>query len=159
MIRLAAGDEAAVLRDVEVASGELFRTVPGLEAIADDEPMWLDSWPSYVDRTWVHEVDGAVVGFVMCEPLGGALHIEQLSVHPAFGRRGVGAALVRHVVAVAGARPVTLTTFRHVPWNMPFYERLGFVEATAPSVELRARFDEEAAAGLDPVTRVMMIRP
>ena len=158
MIRLAVGEDASVLRDVELASGQLFRDV-GMAEIADDEPMWLDAWPSYVERTWVYEVDGAVVGFVMCEELGDALHIEQLSVDPAHGRRGIGAALVRHAIGVAGRRPVTLTTFRDVPWNMPFYERLGFVEAVEPSPALRARFHEEAAAGLDPVTRVMMTRP
>ena len=158
MIRPAVGEDAAVLRAVEVASGQLFRDV-GMAEIADDEPMWVDAWPSYVDRTWVYEVDGVAVGFVMCEELGDALHIEQLSVHPAHGRRGIGAALVRHAIRVAAGRPVTLTTFRHVPWTMPFYARLGFVEAADPSPALRARYDEEAAAGLDPVTRVMMIRP
>jgi ribosomal protein S18 acetylase RimI-like enzyme len=158
VIRRAVGEDAAVLRDVEVASGQLFRDV-GMAEIADDEPMWLDSWPSYVERTWVYEVDGAAVGFVMCEELGDALHIEQLSVDPAHGRRGIGAALVRHAITVAARRPVTLTTFRHVPWNMPFYERLGFVEAVDPSPALLTRFDEEAALGLDPTTRVMMIRP
>ena len=158
MIRPAVGEDASVLRDVEVASGQLFRDV-GMAEIADDEPMWLDAWSRYVASTWVYEVDGVVAGFVMCEALGDALHVEQLSVSPAFGRRGIGSALVRHVFALAGDRPVTLTTFRHVPWNMPFYERLGFVECVDPSPALLARFEEEAAAGLDPVTRVMMIRP
>lgn len=157
MIRAAVGDDASALRAVEVASGELFRSV-GMDDVADDEPMWLDDWERYVDATWVYEIDGAVVGFAMCEPLGDALHLEQLSVDPAHGRRGIGAELVAHVCAVAGDRPVTLTTFRHVAWNMPFYERLGFVEVVDPSPALRARFVEEAAAGLDPATRVMMRR-
>ena len=130
-----------------------------MDEIADGEPMWLDDWPRYVERTWVCEVDGVVAGFVMCEELGDAVHIEQLSVDPAFGRRGIGAALVAHACAAARGRPVTLTTFRTVPWNRPYYERLGFREVTDPSVELRARFEVEAAAGLDPLTRVMMTRP
>ena len=31
-------------------------------------------------------------------------------------------------IAMAEARPtLTLTTFRDVPWNAPYYERMGFV--------------------------------
>ena len=159
MIRPAAEEDRDLLRDVELASGQLFREV-GMAAIADDEPMWLDEWSRYRPLTFVWEEDGVVAGFVMCEPLGDALHIEQLSVDPAFGRRGIGAALVRYACdVVAEGRAVTLTTFRDVPWNMPFYERLGFVEHVDPSPELRARSEEESAAGLGPVTRVIMIRP
>ena len=57
-------------------------------------------------------------------------------------------------------RQVTLTTFRGVPWNMPFYARLGFEEL--PRAEwpppLRAIVADEAARGLDPERRVVMIR-
>lgn len=157
MIRAAAAEDAPALRDVEIASGQLFRGI-GMAELADHEPMWLDEWGRYVDATWVYEADGAIAGFAMCEPLGGALHLEQLSVHPPHGRRGIGAALVEHVCAVAGERAVTITTFRDVSWNMPFYERLGFVEVSDPTAALRARLVEEAAAGLDPATRVVMIR-
>jgi GNAT superfamily N-acetyltransferase len=162
VIRPAVGEDVARLRDVEIASGALFRDV-GMAAIADDEPMWLGEWDRYVGGTWVYEValpersSLLVVGFAMTEPLGEALHLEQLSVDPAFGRRGIGAALVEHVCAAAGGRDVTLTTFRDVPWNMPFYERLGFIEAMPPSDALRRRIEEEAAAGLDPSSRVAMI--
>ena len=53
---------------------------------------------------------------------------------------------------------VTLTTFRDVPWNAPYYERLGFrslseTELTPELAEVRAR---EAEPGLDPETRVCM---
>jgi len=156
VIRRGRLEDGPRLRDVEVASGALFREV-GMADIADDEPMWLPDWERYVAGTWVYEVDGVAVGFAMTEPLGGALHLEQLAVDPTHGRRGIGTALVEHVCALA-AGPVTLTTFRDVPWNMPLYERLGFVEVVDPPPALRARMDEEAAAGLDPATRVAMVR-
>lgn len=50
-----------------------------------------------------------------------------LSAH---ARQGVGAALIEHLAATARAenRPaLTLTAFRDVPWNGPYYQRLGFV--------------------------------
>jgi GNAT superfamily N-acetyltransferase len=56
---------------------------------------------------------------------------------------------------------VTLTTFRDVPWNMPFYERLGFREIPHDqlSARLRGVVHDETRRGLDPVRRVVMARP
>jgi len=82
-------------------------------------------------------------------------------VHPDHGRRGVGAQLVTAVCRWATERGydrVTLTTFRNVPWNMPFYTRLGFEEI--PMAErtalLQAIVDDETRRGLDPTQRVTM---
>ena len=58
-------------------------------------------------------------------------HLEQLSVHPDHGRRGIGRALLRAGVEWAGANgydELTLATYRDVPWNGPFYASEGFVE-------------------------------
>jgi GNAT superfamily N-acetyltransferase len=58
-------------------------------------------------------------------------HLEQLSVHPDHGRRGIGRALLRAGVEWAGAKgydELTLVTYRDVPWNGPFYASEGFVE-------------------------------
>ncbi len=45
-----------------------------------------------------------------------------------------------------------LTTFRDVPWNMPFYARLGFDEVAPNELTpaLRAVLADEARRGLDP---------
>lgn len=76
--------------------------------------------------------DDTPVGFALVEMLtGNEPHLEEIDVHPAHGRRGVGSALVRTVCEWAtrsGFRDITLTTFRDVAWNMPFYARLGFAE-------------------------------
>ena len=60
------------------------------------------------------------------------------------------------IIGICGQ--VTLTTFRDVPWNMPFYARLGFtvISAAQLSPALRARVQDEARRGLDPLTRVAM---
>lgn len=56
---------------------------------------------------------------------------------------------------------MTLTTFRDVPWNAPFYARAGFRELAAAelSPELAELVREEAARGLDPERRVVMRCP
>ena len=57
-----------------------------------------------------------------------------------------------------GCPEVTLTTFRAVAWNMPFYMRLGFEEIPANELrpELAAVVLEEATRGLDADARVVM---
>lgn len=49
---------------------------------------------------------------------------------------------------------IALSTFSHVPWNRPLYERLGFVVLCEEEIgpELRSVREEEAAHGLDPAT-------
>lgn len=113
-----------------MAAGERFRDV-GLGAVADDEPWSVAEYRARVDsgRIWVAEVDGLPVGYVAATDFGGHVHLDQLSVRPEHGGRGLGTALVDAVVSWARDRQagsVTLTTFRHVPWNGPWYERRGF---------------------------------
>jgi hypothetical protein len=53
---------------------------------------------------------------------------------------------------------VTLTTFRDVPWNAPYYERIGYRALREDEIgpELRALMAREAGHGLDPALRVAM---
>jgi GNAT superfamily N-acetyltransferase len=113
---------------------------------------------------WVVLADDVAVGFAHVEIIeSSAAHLEEIDMHPAHGRRGLGTQLVMHVcdwATAAGYESVTLTTFRNVPWNMPFYGRLGFkvVPDSALSSALRAVVDDECHRGLDPSSRVVMRR-
>ena len=135
-----------------------------MDAIADDEPPSVAELEAYrvAGRVWVVDgEDGTPLAYVLVDVLDRAAHVEQVSVDPAARGRGLGARLLEHVAAWAasnGMQAVTLTTFRDVPWNAPYYERLGFAVLTEPEIgpELRARREAEAAHGLDPETRVCM---
>ena len=111
---------------------------------------------------WVALADDVPVGFALVDMLAPDFpHLEELDVHPDHGRRGLGAALVRAVCAWAarmGYAQLTLTTFRTVAWNMPFYARLDFEELSADDLreELLAVVQDETARGLDPKSRVVM---
>src|SRR5262245_64419083 len=77
--------------------------------------------------------------------------------------RGLGTRLVLQVcdwAAGNGFGSVTLTTFRDVAWNMPFYARLGFeiVPRSQLSPALCAIVKDETRRGLDPTRRVVMRR-
>jgi putative acetyltransferase len=115
-------------------------------------------------RLWVALANDRPVGFAHVELLEPEVaHLEELDVHPEHGRRGLGRRLVSvvcHWAAEREYRAVTLTTFRNVPWNMPFYARLGFEELPPreQSAAIRAIVDDEARRGLDPAARVVMWR-
>jgi GNAT superfamily N-acetyltransferase len=114
---------------------------------------------------WVALIADRPVGFALVEILEPtAAHLKEIDVHPEHGRGGIGTELVRTVCEWAinnGYDFVTLTTFRDVPWNAPFYERLGF-EVIPPNEltgALRQIIEGEWNRGLDPERRVTMRRP
>lgn len=113
---------------------------------------------------WVALAQDRPVGFAhveIREP--GVAHLEEIDVHPEHGRRGLGRRLVVAIcewAVTAGYQSITLTTFRDVAWNMPFYARLGFeaIPGAELSPALRSVIDDEARRGLDPSRRVAMRR-
>jgi GNAT superfamily N-acetyltransferase len=113
-------------------------------------------------RLWVALAEDTPVGFALVEMLADDLpHLEEIDVDPRHGKRGVGAALVRTVcewVVRCGYPEITLTTFRSIPWNIPFYARLGFEVVSADELgpELVSVVREETARGLDSTRRVVM---
>lgn len=69
------------------------------------------------------------------------------------GGQGVGRRLLRQVIDAArqmGGRELTLTTFAEVPWNAPFYARIGFevVDEGLLDARLRGILAKELAHGL-----------
>lgn len=73
---------------------------------------------------------GEPVGFAAAGTIDNEPYIDQLSVLTKFMRLGVGTALLNAVVKVSrdsGASALWLTTYSHLSWNGPFYERQGFV--------------------------------
>lgn len=103
---------------------------------------------------WVAQAGtGEPVGFLMAAPAGDALHIGEVSVLPEHGGRGLGRALIHTAIRHARERryrALTLTTFDPVPWNRPFYERLGFVVLPASEcpAHLVQHLADEQASGL-----------
>lgn len=108
------------------------------------------------------EAGGVPVGYAAAIPIDSWSHLRELAVHPAHGRKGLGRALVGAVVAAArkgGRTGVSLTTFRAVPFNRLFYEKLGFRElppGEAPQM-LAEAFRREVPAGIDPADRLLML--
>ena len=165
MHRLATADDHSRIIEIERAAGELFRGI-GMTDVADDPPISRIAYERFVvdGGAVVWTADAQIVAYLLLEELDGAAHVEQVTVHPGHARAGIGAQLLAAAgswAAERGLHAVTLTTFRDVPWNAPYYRRLGF--SVFPRAEwgpsLRARMGTEAARGLDAWPRVAMIGP
>lgn len=163
-IRAADVHDVPRLQAIEVDAGELFRSV-GLDAIAEHPPPSAEELGAHVtDGTgWVAAVDGAVVGYAVASVVDGEGHLDQVSVARSAAGRGVGRRLIERVCRWAGEEgydAVTLTTFVDVPWNGPYYERLGFrvVDERDQGPELAAIRRREVDAGLDVAPRAAMRR-
>lgn len=145
-IRIAEPSEWDLLRSIEDEADALFADVGigPFTALEEDD---------HLASAAVVLVAGAPAkGFACVDAVDDVAHLWQLSVHPAFGRQGLGRALVEAVCEWAtdhGYPAVTLTTFRDVPWNGPFYERLGFREMVELSPGLSAIRRHEREIGDD----------
>jgi GNAT superfamily N-acetyltransferase len=161
-VRQARPEDVGRLQAIQLAAGNAFRDV-GMPTVADSPPLPAESLSGYrrAGRAWVaaDEYDEPV-GFVVADIVDERAHIEQVSVHPAHAGQRIGAMLLDYVAAWAAEQHLTgmtLITFRGVPWNAPYYERLGFRELDESEVgpELAAR---KAAEGGNLAARVCMLR-
>jgi ribosomal protein S18 acetylase RimI-like enzyme len=164
-IRPPRADELPILREIERRAGRIFVGV-GLATVADEDPPPVEHLAAHVatGTAWVAVDDGdRPAGYAIASVVDGEGHLDQVSVDPDHGRRGLGRALVDHVCTWAAAQgfdAVTLTTYRDVPWNGPLYVRYGF-EALADGElgpELAAIRAAERARGLDIQPRIAMRR-
>jgi GNAT superfamily N-acetyltransferase len=139
----------------------------GMTYISDHDPPPAELLERYRrdGRAWVStDSENRPVAYLIADLVDGNVHIEQVSVHPEFSRRGIGRSLIDHTETWAAGRghgALTLTTFAEVPWNGPYYVRCGFTPMAGPDMgpELAARLAEESERGLGRHPRVAMIRP
>ena len=130
-IRSGLPPDATAMQEVEAQAGRLFAAI-GMETVANEPPPELDDLRGYIDarNAWIFDAPNiGPVAYLLLADVDGKAHIEQMSVRPSHHRQGIGRALLEHAASVArtrGYRAQTLTTFRDVPWNAPYYVRLGF---------------------------------
>ena len=162
--RVATNVDPPRLQDIEDAAGDAFRSI-GMAWVADDPPPAQELLLEHIaaGAAWVAVAGETVVGYVIASMVDGEGHVDQVSVDPIAAGHRIGQrllALVDDWAAAKGATATTLTTFRDVPWNAPYYGRLGFVEIDEAEFgpELRSIRDAERAAGLDAAPRLAMRR-
>jgi GNAT superfamily N-acetyltransferase len=124
--------DADFFPDLEQSAGLAFRADAELAWLADADNLPAERYREIVadGRSWIAEHTPPVpVAFVAATLAGGELHVWEFNVRLEWQRRGIGRRLLRHFIAEAAAAripAITLTTFRDLPWNAPFYRSMGF---------------------------------
>jgi GNAT superfamily N-acetyltransferase len=146
-IRTARTNELPVLVSIDEDAATLYAE-HGLELVlSDTHPFTVaerELWGGALERGSVYlALDGAgePIGFAALALLDGVAYLDQLSVRRRAMRRGVGRQLLEAAIDWArsqGQPALTLTTYRHLRFNRPFYERHGF----------KVMEDEEVTPGL-----------
>ncbi len=164
-IRLATIDDIAQLSEVESAAAQLFKAVGKSEIAAGETFDRVDLEAGVAAKQlWVAQASsGEIAGFALVICLDAGPHLEEVSVHPLHGRQGIGAHLVEFVASdleQRGHPRLSLSTFLHVPWNAPFYRKIGFRELPEAeySPEIVALRHREAAEGFALEERIIMFR-
>ena len=162
-IRLARVAEIPLLSHIEKSAAGLFLDTP-YSFLVNHDPLPLDFVQQrfQAGQVWVAvNQQDAVVGYAITCEVDNTLYLQQIDVTPEHGHRGIGSALVDTVCAWAkdqGYRVISLSTFRDIPWNAPFYSKLGFhaldeSELTTGFQQIRLK---ELEAGLPISERVIM---
>ncbi|MGI5127911.1 GNAT family N-acetyltransferase [Pseudonocardia sp. CA-107938] len=97
---------------------------------AGDEPVPVDELgePDGVPGLagWVHVVDGRAVAGAWSHRHGSDCGVYAVGTHPAWRRRGIGSALVEHVLAEARRAGARTASLQSTPMGLSLYTALGF---------------------------------
>jgi GNAT superfamily N-acetyltransferase len=168
-IRSARPDELATIISVDDDASRRYATAglsmnlhDGHPFVVAEQARWarsLASGESFIAEDAAHRAIGiAVLGRLDAEP-----YLNQLSVRLEHVGQGVGSALLSVAIRWAHGRGpgLWLNTYRHLPWNRPFYEARGFtlVDQSSWRPEMQATIEEQRASLPQPDERVVMFRP
>ncbi len=160
----AVADHAPLLAAIEIAAAGIFPpgSIPD-HIRSDSTPVEALLEAVQNGLLWVALAgDGRPVGYALVQLVEDAALLAQMDVHPGHMRKGIGSALVMRVVEhlrLLKKPALYLTTFAHVPWNAPFYAKLGFVamnSADMPSF-LKDILEEEKRYGLTDRTAMRLV--
>jgi len=165
-LRAGRPEDLDLLHDIDEDAGAVFREVGISFALTPEHPFVLAEvarWTAALSagRVWLAvTAEGTPVGFAACGFVDGEPYLDQVAVRTAHARRGAGKLLLQQAILWSGARPLWLTTYAHIAWNGPYYERAGFqvVSESECGPELRAVLREQRLAVPFPEQRVAMRR-
>ncbi len=146
-LRLGTVDDLPTLVDIDADASKLFEDSGLFLDLPDDH-----EFPTAERRCWQECLAARTtliaagkscgsIGFAAVGRKDGGAYLAQLAVRRYFMGLGIGGALLESAAefaAAAGLREFWLTTYNHLSWNRPFYERHGFVvmaeEACGPDL-------------------------
>lgn len=123
--------ELRVLREIDDESGPMYLAA-GIDLrdfdgdhpfVQAEEKRWGASLAA--GRVELALVARRVQGFCVLDSADARPYLDQISVRADAMRRGIGSALVARAQQASGGE-LWLTTYAHLPWNGPYYEKRGF---------------------------------
>ncbi|WP_428409326.1 GNAT family N-acetyltransferase [Hyphococcus sp.] len=161
-IRPASAADIPLMQSLERDAAQAFRAV-GYDFCADGPVRTHEEHERGLEggAIFIAETDGEAAGFILLWVVDRHAHLTEISIAERFQRRGIGRALIEAGEDWARERgfdAITLTTFRDVAWNAPFYRSLGYAEY-APGggeLDLAAVQAEEAQSGYAGKPRITM---
>ncbi len=163
-IRRARVADAAFLPAIETSAAALFRSDPQLAWLADAEVADAQSHRENIQHhpVWVALTeDGIRCAFLNAQVCDLELHVWEISVATGHQGQGIGKRLLqaaREFALEQQLTALTLSTFRELAWNEPFYQRQGFVtlQPAQLSPRLRQVLADETQHGLPESRRCAM---
>jgi GNAT superfamily N-acetyltransferase len=164
--RKAGRADAVIFPELEQSAGLLFRADREIAWLADADNVPAERYREIIAEgwSWIAEDERAQpVAFVAATLESDELHIWEFGVRVEYQRRGIGRGLLQRLVAEATAAKIpamTLTTFRDLPWNAPFYRSMGFelLNSGQLSPRLAGLLSKEVSMGLPATRRCAMRR-
>lgn len=148
---------------VEKSAVQAFLSIPKLAWLAQTDTLPVEYHYQFIEHDYsAVAVDETkhVVGFMYAKQYENDLYILEFDVDVTKQKQGIGQQLIRYMMNKAkhdGFKRITLTTFNDVPWNLPFYEKLGFKIWHQPLPEyLKHKIQREIDFGLDSASRSVM---
>lgn len=169
-VRRALPSDIGVLKDIDDDASTLYAEY-GIAIALGYEPVfarselarWLRS--TELGRAFLAvDAQGLGVGFAALDVVDGEPYLDQLAVRVAAMRQGIGGRLLAcsaDWAREAGGSSLWLTTYDHVPFNRPYYERHGYrvVPEGACGAGILHHLDEQRLHLPAPAHRVAMQRP
>ena len=129
------------LNEIEVAADRLFSGTGLLDGLPEVEMIPHAAFEAAINEGLAHTLvdwKGKPIGFTLCSLRDPDLYLDQISVDPAYGRRGLGGRLMVQILDLArknNRTSLSLSTFRDIPWNGPYYAKFGFTELSRTALE------------------------
>ncbi len=163
-IRLARTSDAEAFHLVEEDAAGLLREDPSLSGIPVPPSTSAQSYRAVIKKgqCLTAAIGDEVIGFAAAGRVGRELHLHELSVARQHQGRRIGSTLLRALkidAANSGVSAITLSTYREIPWNAPFYAKHGFVEVEnfEGRSHLAQSLEDAVAIGIPRESRCAMI--
>lgn len=167
-LRPAQPHEIGTLRAIEQAAAQRFRRT-GFAWVADAAPGSTETFAASIAAGQLFVIEpltgsdrGQPVAFCAFDAIDGNAYIEEVDVLPDHAGHRLAARLIDRAGDWARSQNLprlTLSTFREIPWNAPYYRRLGFRDLDQLTPGLEAIRERHRRLGLLDVERVFMWRP